>query len=102
MPAVIAALTTFGAALALGRLAPRLGWVEQDPNAMLANVVACLREVLAKLGPGSDAVAGLAQNSRVIGVANEASVQDRLNFSFDLGFVGDFAWCKPISTCAFP
>jgi glycerol kinase len=43
---------------------PQLGWVEQDPNAMLANIVACLREVMAKLGRGSEDLAGL-------GIANQ-------------------------------
>ncbi|HWA43557.1 MAG TPA: FGGY family carbohydrate kinase [Hypericibacter adhaerens] len=43
---------------------PRLGWVEQDPNAMLANGVACVGEVLAGLGRGPGSVAGL-------GIANQ-------------------------------
>jgi glycerol kinase len=43
---------------------PQLGWVEQDPNAMLANVVACLGEILSRLGRGAEAVAGL-------GIANQ-------------------------------
>jgi glycerol kinase len=54
---------------------PQLGWVEQDPNAMLANIVACLRELLAKLGRGPETVAGL-------GIANQTEtlvVWDRHN-----------------------
>jgi glycerol kinase len=43
---------------------PQLGWVEQDPNVMLANIVACLREVLDRLGRGPETVAGL-------GIANQ-------------------------------
>jgi glycerol kinase len=48
----------------IASVSPQLGWVEQDPNAMLANTVGCLREVLAKLGRGPEAVAG-------IGIANQ-------------------------------
>lgn len=48
----------------IASVSPQLGWVEQDPNAMLANIVACLREVLTKLGRGPEAVAGL-------GIANQ-------------------------------
>ncbi|MGH6941370.1 FGGY-family carbohydrate kinase [Hypericibacter sp.] len=43
---------------------PQLGWVEQDPNGMLANLVACVREVLAKLEREPAQVAGL-------GIANQ-------------------------------
>lgn len=43
---------------------PQLGWVEQDPNAMLANLVTCVREVLSKLDRGPTQVAGL-------GIANQ-------------------------------
>src|SRR5262249_35309514 len=49
---------------AITSASPRLGWVEQDPNAMLANVVGCLREALAWLDRGSGAVSGL-------GIANQ-------------------------------
>lgn len=44
--------------------APQLGWVEQDPRAMLENVVACVKEVLGATGKGADTVAG-------IGIANQ-------------------------------
>jgi glycerol kinase len=48
----------------IASVSPQLGWVEQDPNAMLANLVTCLREVLESLGRGPAQVAGL-------GIANQ-------------------------------
>src|SRR5215470_6632689 len=44
--------------------APQPGWVEQDPEQMLANVVACVHELLAEVDRSDGAVAGL-------GVANQ-------------------------------
>ncbi|MFZ5790995.1 MAG: FGGY-family carbohydrate kinase [Pseudomonadota bacterium] len=44
--------------------APQLGWVEQDPRAMLENVVTCVREVLGATGNSAGAIAG-------IGIANQ-------------------------------
>ena len=38
---------------------PQPGWVEQDPEAMLENVVACVRELLERSGVGAASVAGL-------------------------------------------
>ena len=38
---------------------PEPGWVEQDPEAMVANVVACVRELLEISGVRPEAVAGL-------------------------------------------
>jgi len=43
--------------------APRPGWMEQDPEAMVANVVACLREVLERAGADARLVG--------IGIANQ-------------------------------
>ena len=48
----------------LASQSPQLGWVEQDPEAMLANVVACAREVLEATGRGPGDVLGL-------GIANQ-------------------------------
>jgi glycerol kinase len=50
------------AARPLATHAPQPGWVEQDPRQMLANVVDCVREVLA--AAGDTAIAGL-------GIANQ-------------------------------
>jgi glycerol kinase len=50
------------AARPIATQAPQSGWVEQDPKQMLANVVACVRDVLA--ATGDSAVAGL-------GIANQ-------------------------------
>ncbi len=44
--------------------APRPGWVEQDPERMLANVVECVRDVLEAAPRGANACVGL-------GVANQ-------------------------------
>lgn len=44
--------------------APRPGWVEQDAETMVANVVACVRDVLAASGRRTENVAGL-------GIANQ-------------------------------
>jgi glycerol kinase len=44
--------------------APQPGWVEQDPEAMLANTVDCLRDILDAAGRDPAAVAGL-------GIANQ-------------------------------
>jgi glycerol kinase len=44
--------------------APQPGWVEQDPMLMLANVVDCVREVAAAVGPAAGTPAGL-------GIANQ-------------------------------
>jgi glycerol kinase len=38
---------------------PRPGWVEQDPAAMVANVTACVRELLAKTGTDAKQVVAL-------------------------------------------
>src|SRR5215813_12463326 len=43
---------------------PRDGWVEQDPDAMFANLVECVREALAATGRGAGDVAAL-------GIANQ-------------------------------
>ncbi len=43
---------------------PRAGWVEQDPQAMVGNVVACVRDVLERSGRAARNVAGL-------GIANQ-------------------------------
>ena len=43
----------------IGVAHPEPGWVEQDPEAMVANVVACVRELLAVSGVRPEAVAGL-------------------------------------------
>jgi glycerol kinase len=43
---------------------PQAGWVEQEPDAMALNVVACVREVLERLGRTAADVAGL-------GIANQ-------------------------------
>ncbi|HEY7689688.1 MAG TPA: FGGY family carbohydrate kinase, partial [Dongiaceae bacterium] len=37
---------------------PQPGWVEQDPAAMVQNVLACIGEVLAKAGIGAEKIAG--------------------------------------------
>lgn len=52
------------AARPIASAAPQLGWVEQDPRAMVKNVVACVREVLSAAGRDAAAVAG-------IGIANQ-------------------------------
>jgi glycerol kinase len=39
--------------------APRAGWVEQDPEQMTSNVIACVREVLERTGRAARDVAGM-------------------------------------------
>ena len=46
--------------------APQPGWVEQDPRQMLANVVACVREVLAAAGDRSVAGLGIANQTETL------------------------------------
>lgn len=52
------------AARPIATSAPRPGWVEQDAETMVANVVACVRDVLAATGCRPEDVAG-------IGIANQ-------------------------------
>ena len=46
--------------------APRPGWMEQDPEAMVANVVACLREVLERAGPARLVGIGIANQTETL------------------------------------
>src|SRR5438105_1907700 len=58
------------ALLPIGTYAPEPGAVEQDPEAMVRNVVDCVREVLAATGSEAGRVAGL-------GIAKTLVVWDR-------------------------
>jgi glycerol kinase len=53
--------------------APQPGWVEQDPRQMLANVVACVREVLAAAGDAAVAGLGIANQTETLVVWDRRS-----------------------------
>ncbi|HZF33967.1 MAG TPA: FGGY family carbohydrate kinase, partial [Candidatus Angelobacter sp.] len=46
--------------------APQPGWVEQDAREMLANVVECVREVLAAAGDAAVAGLGIANQTETL------------------------------------
>jgi glycerol kinase len=54
------------AARPIATQAPQPGWVEQDPQQMLANVVACVREVLAAAGDAAVAGLGIANQTETL------------------------------------
>jgi glycerol kinase len=54
------------AARPIATQAPQPGWVEQDAAQMLANVVACVREVLAAAGEASVAGLGIANQTETL------------------------------------
>jgi glycerol kinase len=61
------------AARPIATRAPQPGWVEQDPRQMLANVVACVREVLAAAGDSAVAGLGLANQTETLVVWDRRS-----------------------------
>ena len=61
------------AARPIATQAPQPGWVEQDPQQMLANVVACAREVLAAAGDAAVAGLGIANQTETLVVWDRRS-----------------------------
>ena len=63
------------AARPIATQAPQPGWVEQDPNQMLANVVDCVRDVLAATGDSAVAGLGIANQTETLVVWDRRTVE---------------------------